>query len=146
MEFKSATCPNCGGNLQLDPSNEKGTCPFCKSEIIVAEAIQKFKGEVEGIATQKSRLTRAAQMLDGGDYDGAIKSYKLLLESNPENHEAWWGLFNCDVVAADYHLRKDGLSEFTIRQYKSALQEAINQRGKWAVEYAPENKNLNSRK
>ena len=140
MEFKPASCPNCGGKLQLDPSNEKGNCPFCKSEIIVAEAIRKFKGEIDGIATQKSRLTRAEQMLHGGDYDGAIKSYKLLLDSSPENHEAWWGLFNCDVAVADFHFDRSGRSRVETNQCISFYREAIEQRGKWAIAYAPADK------
>ncbi|MCL2227631.1 MAG: tetratricopeptide repeat protein [Oscillospiraceae bacterium] len=140
MELKSATCPNCGGNLELDPSNERGICPFCKCEILVADAIQKFKGVVEGIATNKSKLTRATQMLQNNDYDGAIKTFRALLDTDPENHEAWWGLFNCDVAVAEYYLNKDGVSESSVNKYKSDLREAIEQRGKWAVDYAPADK------
>lgn len=140
MELKPATCPNCGGKLELDPSNEKGICKFCKTEIIVADAIQKFKGEVEGIATQKSRLTRAAQMLDGEDYDGAIKAYKLLLEANPDNHEAWWGLFNCDVAVAEFHLNRNGYSTVERNKCIAYYRDALATRGKWALEYAPSDK------
>jgi DNA-directed RNA polymerase subunit RPC12/RpoP len=33
MAFIDTTCPNCGGKIKLDETQEKGICPYCKSEV-----------------------------------------------------------------------------------------------------------------
>lgn len=137
MELKAAKCPGCGGTLQLDPSLEKGKCPYCGNEIIVAEAIQKFAGEVDGIATVKNSLVRASQLLENNDFDGAMRIYKRILESSPTHYEAWWGLFNCELVIAHYYLDKDGKDHYNVTRYLDSLRSAVNSSGHRAVEYAP---------
>lgn len=75
MELKSAKCPNCGGKLQLNPAIEKGICIYCGSEIIVEDAIRLGR-EVDGIATVRTHLVRADQLLEDGEMDKAAKEFK----------------------------------------------------------------------
>ena len=37
MELKDAKCPNCGGQLKLNPDLERGMCIYCGTEIIVSD-------------------------------------------------------------------------------------------------------------
>lgn len=43
-----AKCPNCGAQLKLDDNMKRAKCSFCKSTIIVDEAIEKFKTDSKG--------------------------------------------------------------------------------------------------
>ncbi len=139
MELKEAKCTNCSGVLQLDPSNEKGKCMYCGSEVIVADAIKQFKGEVDGVATTKSSLQRAKQCMDDNNFDAATKIYKKILEFAPTHHEAWWGLFLNEVAVAEYYLEIKGHNNYNTSQYLSSLRQAIDNYGKRAIEYSPDN-------
>lgn len=37
MEYTSAACPNCGANIKIDSSMEKGFCTYCGSQVILKE-------------------------------------------------------------------------------------------------------------
>ena len=138
MELKDAKCPNCGGQLKLNPALEKGICIFCGTEIIVSEAIQKFSGEISGIASTKSSLIHAQHQLEDGDFDGAMKSFKHIIETSPENAEAYYGMFNCSVVIADYYRKKNAGMARAVPQYYDDLSEAVQKYGRRAVQYASE--------
>ena len=47
LEYK---CPNCGGGLELNPTNQKMKCPFCLSEFEQAE-IERIFAEQEKISS-----------------------------------------------------------------------------------------------
>lgn len=42
VKFVPGICPKCGGQLQLDPSQEAAVCQYCGTPFIVDKAIQKF--------------------------------------------------------------------------------------------------------
>lgn len=138
MELKDAKCPNCGGQLKLNPNLEKGMCTYCGTEILVSEAIQKFSGEISGIATTKSSMLHAFNQLEDGDFDGAMKAFKHVIETEPTNAEAYFGMFKCSVVIADYYKRKNAGMQRAIPQYYEDLSEAVQKYGRRAVQYASE--------
>ena len=138
MEFKDAKCPNCGGQLKLNPDLERGICIYCGTEIVVAEAIQKFSGEISGIATTKSSMLHAFNQLEDGDFDGAMKAFKHVIETDPTNAEAYFGMFRCSVVVADYYKRQNTGMQRAIPQYYDDLAEAVQKYGRRAVQYASE--------
>lgn len=39
MKLSAAKCPNCGANLNVDEKYEKTVCDYCKSIIVVEEAV-----------------------------------------------------------------------------------------------------------
>lgn len=136
MELKSAKCPNCGGKLELNPEIEKGICIYCGSEIIVAEAIQKFKGEISGIATVEKSLIRAQQLLEDGDGDGASKAFKHVIEVDPTNAEAFWGMYLCELATADYYARLNAGMQRCWLDYYNAVKEANEKYARRAMQYA----------
>lgn len=85
MSFKSARCPNCSGELSLDPKMDKGFCMHCGSEIIVEDAIKKVK--VDGIASAENLVTMADNAREIGSYKDAYDYYTKALEIDPENSE-----------------------------------------------------------
>lgn len=136
MELKSANCPNCGGKLELNPEIEKGICVYCGAEIIVADAIQKFKGEISGIATIKSSILRAEQQLEDGDFDAAIKLFKHIIEVDPINSEAFWGLFECELASAEYYLKLNSFMKRSGIEYFESVNSALEKYAKRAIKYA----------
>ena len=136
MELKSAKCPNCGGKLELNPEIEKGICIYCGSEIIVAEAIQKFKGEISGIATVEKSLIRAQQLLEDGDGDGASRAFKHVIEVDPTNAEAFWGMYLCELATADYYAQLNAGMQRCWLDYYNAIKEANEKYARRAMQYA----------
>ena len=48
MKLVPAKCPNCGANIEVDALGTATQCNYCKSAILVDDAIQKLKVELEG--------------------------------------------------------------------------------------------------
>ena len=48
MKLVAAKCPNCGASIDVDKDSESTKCDFCKSKIIVEDAIAKYKIELSG--------------------------------------------------------------------------------------------------
>ena len=90
--------------MQLNPAIEKGICIYCGSEIIVEDAIRLGR-EVDGIATVRTHLIRADQLLEDGEMDKAAKEFKDVINLKPDRAEAHFGLFRCEVASANYYLR-----------------------------------------
>lgn len=42
VKFVPAVCPKCGGQLQVDPSQEAAVCQFCGTPFIVEKAIHNY--------------------------------------------------------------------------------------------------------
>jgi tetratricopeptide (TPR) repeat protein len=143
MQLNSAVCPNCGGNLQLDPSMGRGYCLHCGSNIIIEDGVQRQKielsgkVEVDGIATVNSSLMRANQLFDSGDYDNAVKAFKKVLEADPSSHEAWWGAYLCEMAFAEYY-RKLYNESRSGAKWADTIIENLNTYAYRAIEYAPQ--------
>lgn len=93
MAFVSAKCTNCGGELQLDDSLDKGYCMYCGSTIIIKDAIQNVKIEgdvsVSGIATVDNLIELLHRDIDNGKYRSLEyeERYKRAIELDPNNEE-----------------------------------------------------------
>lgn len=97
MSFTAAKCTNCGGELQLDDGLTTGYCMFCGSKVIVKDAIdlKKFqidgKVSVEGVSDVENLMKRGAQNLKSKKYKEAGEFFQKVIDIDAENHEAWWG-------------------------------------------------------
>lgn len=45
VKMVPGACPKCGGQLELDPSQEAAVCPYCGTPYIVEKAINKYTVE-----------------------------------------------------------------------------------------------------
>jgi DNA-directed RNA polymerase subunit RPC12/RpoP len=136
MAFVAAKCTNCGGELQLDDNLKTGFCQYCGSKVVVQEAIElkkvqvEGKVSVEGLATVENLLTRGEQSIDEGDYEKAISFFEQAINIDAKNHVAWWGKFN-----AFFNIEFN-----SIKGTKASNDCIIN--AKRAIEYADANKKV----
>jgi tetratricopeptide (TPR) repeat protein len=87
LEFKSAECPNCAGQLQLSDNTQLVSCKYCGSEIAVQEAIQKFNNAIN----PDNLLALAEAAKHAGNLEEAHNYFNRILEVDPQNHNAWYG-------------------------------------------------------
>lgn len=89
-----AKCPSCGAQLELDDNLKRTECKFCRTTIIVDEAIQKYEVEIEGkvkvsgIQDENDKLDNIRKFLKVGKNDEAEDLLDEFLEDNPFNLEA----------------------------------------------------------
>ncbi len=94
MKLTSAKCPNCGADIKVNKTEEKAVCEYCNSEIIIEDAIAKYKlvveGEVElkGFPKLEGYLKLGNRAYRDGEFDEAYKNYSKALELDPDNAEA----------------------------------------------------------
>lgn len=94
MRLTSAKCPNCGADIKVNKTEEKTVCEYCKSEILVEDAIAKLKvvveGEVElkGVPKLESYLKLGNRAYKDGKFDEAYINYSKALELDPDNATA----------------------------------------------------------
>jgi tetratricopeptide (TPR) repeat protein len=85
MAFIPATCPSCGGNLQVPDDRDKVKCMYCGVDIVLREQEQVQKGKIGNYLN----LARTAE--ESNNHEEAYKYYSLVLESDPKQVEAWIG-------------------------------------------------------
>jgi DNA-directed RNA polymerase subunit RPC12/RpoP len=70
MSFKAATCPNCGGSLQIPSDFDTVKCMYCGSEITVRAAIRLAVGRVREFteATAEERIIDESKPFPLGEY------------------------------------------------------------------------------
>jgi tetratricopeptide (TPR) repeat protein len=103
-------CPGCGGEIVPDSTGEFGTCIFCGRKIrLIEKTIVEHTGtvKVDGIAGITEKLTSAYQNLEQNNIEKANKLYKEICELDPNNANAWWGRFICELSFAEYYGFKD---------------------------------------
>ena len=91
MKLTSAKCPNCGADIKVNKNEEKATCEYCNSEIIVEDAIAKYKLVVEGevelknVPKLENYLKLGERAYKDGEFDDAYKNYSKALELAPDH-------------------------------------------------------------
>lgn len=94
MKLVSAKCPNCGANIEVDKNSDSTKCDFCKSKIIVEDAIAKYKIEVSGeveiknLPTLKNHIKLAERYYKDNEYEEALEQYSKICELDSNNCEA----------------------------------------------------------
>ena len=105
MPFVQAKCPNCGGFLAVDNSNDAAICQFCNTPFIVEKAINNYNisvnGDlnlenanirVEGAPNVSSLLMRARSFISAKNYARALEYFDRVLDLDPYNAEAHSGI------------------------------------------------------
>lgn len=94
MKLVSAKCPNCGANIEVDKNSDSTRCEFCKSKIIVEDAIAKYKIEVSGeveiknLPTLKNHIKLAERYYNDNEYEEALEQYSKICELDSNNCDA----------------------------------------------------------
>ncbi len=99
-----AKCTNCGGVLDVDPSQEAAVCRFCDSAFIVQKAIQNYNLNIQNsnitiahanIQTGPSvdnLILRAKEFASKHDFQTAKSYYNKVLDIDVNNRDAREGL------------------------------------------------------
>lgn len=101
VKLISAKCPNCGAILKLSKEEDKVKCEYCKSTIIVDDAIACFKLKVsgnisiDGITTNAELIESANELLNMNEYLKAKRKFSEFSEKCPDNYQGWLGLLIC---------------------------------------------------
>jgi tetratricopeptide (TPR) repeat protein len=81
MKLIKATCPACGGSLEVTDNLAFANCPHCGSKIIL---------DWEGQTSLAVHLDLGKTFLHAGNYQEADKHFSLALEKNPKGGDAWF--------------------------------------------------------
>ena len=111
-----AKCPNCGAQLELDDNMKRAECNFCKSTIIVDDAIVKYKIEisgevkVDGIVGQEELLKNAEAKMKIGKYGEAYNDYKNYWNKYPSDEKGYLSYLH--LIMYDENIKKDNYDLF----------------------------------
>ena len=88
MKFVAAKCPACGANIDVDKTSESTVCEFCNTRIIVEEAVEKHRVEIDNLPKAENFFTLGNRAYKNKDYDEAYDYYTKGLELSPNNELA----------------------------------------------------------
>ncbi|MBR3575576.1 MAG: TFIIB-type zinc ribbon-containing protein [Lachnospiraceae bacterium] len=89
-----ATCPNCGGQMSVDPEEENAVCNYCGTVCLVSKAIEtlKLKGDVNVSSAEiiydsniKGKLENIKVLLKFGEFETAKEKCELLIKEYPSD-------------------------------------------------------------
>lgn len=86
MTFVAAKCPQCGGDLQLDPEKETVFCMHCGSRIVVRDAIRAVR--IDNSHMIDTWMEMGDMAAESGNYKEAYEFYTKVVEAQPNNWRA----------------------------------------------------------
>lgn len=101
VKLVSAKCQNCGSLLKLSKEQEKIECEYCRSTIIVDEAIACYKlivsgnVSVQGITTNAELIESANELLNMNEFLKAKRKFLEFSEKCTNDYQGWIGLLIC---------------------------------------------------
>lgn len=128
MSLVPAKCPECGGNINIDPDKKAAICEYCRQPFIVQEAINIFNStyiitnnvtneiKTESINVFESKtkvenlLKRAKQLEEDRKWEQALEYCEQALASDPDNDTAKQIAEECEYMKA----QEAGCFEFGI--------------------------------
>lgn len=91
MKLMPAKCPNCGASLKLNSEENKSHCEFCDTDILVDDAIQRYKLEINAnveitnIPKLNNYIKLAMMHYNDDEYEEAYYHFSKALELDPDN-------------------------------------------------------------
>ena len=98
-----AKCPSCGASLELDDNLKRTECKYCKTTIIVDDAIAKYKLEisgevkVDGISGKEELLDNANAKFEMNNYNEALNDYWEYAKKYPRDYRGYYGIIKCNL-------------------------------------------------
>ena len=77
MPLVPAKCPECGGNINIDPAKKAGICEYCKQPFVVEEAIQNFN-TTYNITNNNEIKADVVNVYENKEKDFVIKAGELV--------------------------------------------------------------------
>lgn len=97
MSFEAAKCPSCNASIQVPSDREKAVCMFCGNILVVKDAIQKLKVELNGPIVVDSNIETIIKSAHGfitlKKWDDAMRLFEKVIEQDSTDYRGWWGKF-----------------------------------------------------
>jgi len=114
VKFITATCPSCGGELQIPDNLTKAFCSYCGATVLL-----EWEGRPGPGPTVASYMKLGIAAMQGLNYTDAYEYFAKALELNPDHREAWlWK----GVAAGGCYEQRPGYAELTQAKFGEALQ------------------------
>lgn len=104
MKLTAAKCPSCGASIKVDRNEESTTCEYCHNDIIIEDAVEKYKIElsgkvkVSGIKDNDDRLKDAKNYLKLNEFNETVTTLNTIIRDEPFNIEAYTLLVKANVL------------------------------------------------
>ena len=91
MKIVAAKCPNCGASIKVDSDSNMTKCEYCRSTVIVEDAIEKYKVElhrsieVSNLPKFENFIKLADKAFENKKYVEAEENYTKALELKPDD-------------------------------------------------------------
>lgn len=108
IKLVAAKCPNCGSNIEVNRNDNKAKCEYCRSTVIVDDAIERLRIEISGEVEVKnlpkleSMLRVADRHYDNEEYDEALEQYSAAVVLDPTNPKAVLRKGICKSLTTNY--------------------------------------------
>lgn len=137
MAIQPAICASCGGSIKVDDVDLNGfcTCEFCGTASKVIDVIT-----IDGLPTVKSLLATADLLLEDGNGEKAMSTYKEVIKIKPNCHEAWWGCYLAQRSFDRYYNYRDKYGNSGPLTKATIMNDTLNKYARRAIEYAPKAK------
>ena len=109
VKLVPAICPQCGAQLKVNPGDEQMDCEFCGTTIMIDDAVQKYKIEVEhkiridGLHGREYQFEQAQKHFDVEEYYDAISFLVSILTDDKFDIEALILFVKCNVTLLKEH-------------------------------------------
>lgn len=124
MKLVVAKCPSCGAEIDVNPKSETTRCKYCRSAIIVEDAIAKYKIEISGNVEVKNlpnlnaHLINANKLFSQEEYEDAYELYKKVISLDPNNYLAILRHSVCKALINNY-------IDYDLTNLKKAFEEVV---------------------
>lgn len=85
MKLVAAKCPSCGSDIRVNSKYSSTRCSFCNSEILVDDAVAKYKITIDNNHQFLNYLKLGKRYYDSGEYIDAYEMYDNAIKLDPDN-------------------------------------------------------------
>ena len=85
MELKLAKCTSCGASLKIEPNSDLTTCKFCNTQILVKQAFQFAKIELDRTEDIKKLRLNLAKYVKNNAIEEILRITNQILDIIPED-------------------------------------------------------------
>jgi hypothetical protein len=97
MSFEAAKCPSCNASIQVPNDREKAVCMYCGNILVVKDAIQRLKVELNGPVVVDQNIETLIKSANGfiqlEKWEDAMKKFEKVIEQDSTDYRGWWGKF-----------------------------------------------------
>ena len=131
IKIIAAKCPNCGSNIEVNSDDNKTKCIYCNSTIIVDDAIERLRIELNGeievnnLPKKNNLIKIAERAYQDKDYEKALDNYTKALAIDPDD---WKAIYKEGICTAKISTIGDFNLDKAINSSRNALKILIEKK------------------